>query len=334
MIIPQRYIDEGLVTRRPHPQDPDLCIYNYTPTVQYGRLWDEVTLQCRGLILRHETVVARPFGKFFSLEELENPPAGTPRGIFGKLDGSLGIAYVGPDAKWAIATRGSFESEQAVEGTKMLRDHAAQPMARNKPFLEGYTYLFEIIYPENKIVVDYQDQRKLVLLAVIETATGAELDIQPVADALGFEAAPVYTADDWKLLREQVGYQDDEGFVVLFPDGQRVKLKYEQYTRMHRALSELTPKRIWEYCSNAELHLEELIAVLPDEAYRQLAVLRDKLQQDHDDIVRQCAEDFRDDFATRKEAAAHFTQCRYPGVLFQMLDGKDPTALIWKLIKP
>jgi len=36
------------------------------------------------------------------------------------------------------------------------------------PFEEGYTYLFEIIYPENKIVVNY-DYSGLVLLAVRNT---------------------------------------------------------------------------------------------------------------------------------------------------------------------
>ena len=52
-----------------HPET-DLFIYNYSPKVQYEKLWNEVTLKTRGLILDAEmNYVARPFGKFFNLEE-------------------------------------------------------------------------------------------------------------------------------------------------------------------------------------------------------------------------------------------------------------------------
>ena len=40
-----------------------------------------------------------------------------------------------------------------------------------------YTYLFEIIYPSNRIVVDYGSSRRLVLLAAVHTQTGIELAI-------------------------------------------------------------------------------------------------------------------------------------------------------------
>lgn len=37
-------------------------MYNYTAKAQYDKLWNEVTLQCRGLILDGDgNVVARPF---------------------------------------------------------------------------------------------------------------------------------------------------------------------------------------------------------------------------------------------------------------------------------
>ena len=46
----QPYIDQKLIYEQVHPSG-DLFIYNYAPTVQYGKLWDEITTQCRGLIL-------------------------------------------------------------------------------------------------------------------------------------------------------------------------------------------------------------------------------------------------------------------------------------------
>jgi RNA ligase len=330
MRIPRHYIDDGLVTERAHPDDPELFIYNYTPKVQFDRLWDDVTLHCRGLILRCGTIIANPFPKFFNLGELDELPTSKPRRIFGKMDGSLGISYVAPDGQIALATRGSFESEQAIEGTKMLREVMSGASWMLHP---DFTYMFEIIYPENRIVVDYGDERKLVLLAVRNTDTGEEHD---VFDAFSdvFETPQAYTFHDWTTLREAFPYDGGEGFVVLFADGSRVKLKYEEYTRMHRAIGELQPRRIWEYASDPDLDLEELISVLPDEYYKQLEATLNEIQADYDMVKARCDEDFRDDFATRKEAAAFFTKCPYPGVLFKMLDKRDPSKLIWKLVKP
>ena len=45
----------------------------------------------------------------------------------------------------------------------------------------GKTYLFEIIYPENRIVVDYGDYKGLVLIDVIDNETGKS-DLQEFDD--------------------------------------------------------------------------------------------------------------------------------------------------------
>lgn len=106
------------------------------------------TKACRGLIVDAENwIVQRPFEKFFSIEQLE------PFDVYDKLDGSLGILYwVGDEP--AIATRGSFISDQAKRGTEFLRARKDLNLDRR------YTYLFEIIYPENRVVVNYGDQSK------------------------------------------------------------------------------------------------------------------------------------------------------------------------------
>ena len=60
-----KYFEKGLVYKQVHPTLP-LTIWNYTPKVQYENLWDEITLQARGLVTDNEgNVLARPFGKFF-----------------------------------------------------------------------------------------------------------------------------------------------------------------------------------------------------------------------------------------------------------------------------
>src|SRR5690606_26325973 len=97
-----------------------LSILNYTEKAQWDRVWNPVTLTCRGLILDDDNeVVARPFGKFFNLadHEQDDPRLGWPCDVYEKLDGSLGIAYRYGDHV-GIATRGSFDSEQAQWATR------------------------------------------------------------------------------------------------------------------------------------------------------------------------------------------------------------------------
>ena len=137
-------IENGFVTRR-YNEHGDLAILNYSPATQYSQRWNDVTKACRGLIYNVNTmeVVARPFEKFFNYDQYEGelPPKGRIIRM-PKMDGSLGILYWDESrGKHCIATRGSFLSEQAIEGTaiyeRMRNGFVPQP---------GKTYLFEIIY--------------------------------------------------------------------------------------------------------------------------------------------------------------------------------------------
>ena len=94
----EQYSRTGHLFTQKHPKLP-LSIWNYTPKTQYGelynqyKLWDEVTLQCRGLVIDDEgKVVARPFKKFFNIEENQYEPTSEFE-VFEKMDGSLGILF-------------------------------------------------------------------------------------------------------------------------------------------------------------------------------------------------------------------------------------------------
>jgi RNA ligase len=154
-----KYFDEGLVVKQTHPTLP-LTIWNYSLKTQYDNLWDEVTLQARGLVTdENGNVVARTFKKFFNLEEKKFTPT-SDFDVYEKMDGSLGIFFY-YEGGWIMATRGSFTSDQAVKGYEMMFKYDFTSLHKN------YTYLFEIIYPENRIVVQY-DFEDLVLLGMIE----------------------------------------------------------------------------------------------------------------------------------------------------------------------
>lgn len=173
-------IADNYINVNKHPT-ADLYIYNYTAKAQYDSVWNEWTLACRGLILDGDfKIVARPFQKFFNLGEHENQVIPNESfEVFEKMDGYLGILYW-LDNKPHIATRGSFASEQALVATEMLHTQYADVISLLE---KSKTYLFEIIYPENRIVLDYVNERKLVLLAIVDTEIGVEIPLENI----GFE---------------------------------------------------------------------------------------------------------------------------------------------------
>jgi RNA ligase len=174
-----RMQNEKFIRQQTHPTLP-LNIINYTEQAQYKREWNEVTLNCRGLIYNYDTgeIVARGFPKFFNWDDSSQPyPPHGPVLRSPKMDGSLGILY--PDYSdnphtviWRVATRGSFASDQASWATSTLwLQHAAGDLDLTD-LNPAKSYLCEIIYPENRIVVDYGTQERLTLLDVLDTATG------------------------------------------------------------------------------------------------------------------------------------------------------------------
>lgn len=55
---------------------------------------------------------------------------------------------------------------------------------------------------------------------------------------------------------------------------------------------------------------------------------------EYDAIELKCKNEFKNDFPDRKSTALYLNSCTYPAILFSMLDGKDYSQQIWKMIKP
>lgn len=315
-------VAEGWLRSQRHP-DADLWIYNYTEKTQYENHWTPETLACRGLILDAAGgIVARPFSKFFNYG---TPQAVIPAERFSvteKIDGSLGILYY-VDGEPAIATRGSFVSEQAREGTAMLKGYDYE-------HAQGETPLFEIVYPSNRIVVDYGDRRELVLLAVINNATGRDSCM-----AWSGPAAAQIESDDIDRLHD-FAKANAEGFVVAFESGQRVKVKFAEYVRLHKIVTGVNARMIWESMRDGD-DLDALLTDIPDEIHEWISATRDGLIVAYRGMEAECAHVYslRPNTDDRKTLAGFFLGSgANPAVLFRMLDGKTHDDLIWKAIKP
>ncbi len=266
-----------------HPSLP-LTGYNYTETTQFDRLWNDINSQCRGLILDPHRVIARPFGKFFNYEELnEQERQFTPNDIetiSTKEDGSLIIAFYYHG--WHLCTRGSFTSDQAILA-KEIWDANPKFLLANT----GCTYLFELVGPGNHNVCYAYTSTQLVLLSIIQTQNGYEFPRQGVeryAEIFG-----INIAKEWKWnndLFEYVKNNSDpafEGLVIKLKSGLRFKLKSQLYCQLHRVMTGTwTPKRtldLWESKRFGQFIIDPNI---PDEYYAEINVKLNEVQVRYD----------------------------------------------------
>lgn len=333
-----RMLAEGLVARREHPTLP-LVLFNYTDRCQYepGR-WNRVTSQCRGLIATEDgAVVARPFQKFFNYGQPGAPLMALDERVqvTDKLDGSLGILYPTGDGFFAIATRGSFESEQALHATDLWDSRYA-----NTPVPTGWTLLFEIVYPANRIVVDYGPLDDLVLLGAVDIVTGSS--IGPTFELLAGWSGPRANVFDYRTLADALAAAprpNAEGIVVRFEDDTRIKIKQDDYVALHKIVTGLNERAVWEHLSGGE-SVVTLLEKLPDEFHEWTLEVAGRLQgavishensafADFKSILTALPEGFsRRDFADRARGTA------MPWAMFSLLDGKDCSAQFWKLVYP
>lgn len=331
----EQYEKEGWLRSQIHPKYP-LRIYNYTEKTQFEGNWNYITKNCRGMIVEVPTgkVIGRPFPKFFNLEESRHTPTDNFQ-LYQKVDGSLGILckYQG---ELIFATRGSFTSDQAVKGLDIL-------WKKYEPYINDLfsyradgsknakTILFEIIYPANRVVVRY-DEEKLIMLGAFDKYH-VEMDydsLPPWPDKV-----KRYDGIDYKTCKD-LAWPNEEGFVCKFENGDRCKIKFEEYVRLHRILTCCNSKTIYD-CLRLGKNLDEILDGIPDEFYKKIKDYADELQRQYDRIYAACHllyNDIEHMSVGRKEFAACALATQYAKVLFLMKDGKKFDHVIWAMIEP
>lgn len=265
-------IRDGFVAVRPHEDDPDLKILCYSKETQFAGHWTEATKTARGLIIRSKDpnfsdsiVLERPWRKFFTLEQINGNEwvlgdeeregssveaeigrldLSAPAEVMDKADGSLGILYRHPDGGPALSTKGSFGSDQANYYTAMLRANKKLEEAADGLLTEDAhrTHLFELVGPENRVVVGY-DQDDILLLGMVEKETGKYLS--PLESAHKWEPGtpeimPAMSVAEAFSLPDR---PNREGVVirVLSDDPKKqmqLKVKQDDYKALHRVLTE------------------------------------------------------------------------------------------------
>lgn len=320
----------------------DLVIYCYSPKCVYEKAWDKYTKMARGLIVNVKTgeIVGRPFTKFFNLNEteetkLENLPLEQPE-ITEKLDGSLGIFYV-DGGEYFVTTKGTFYSEQGEWATKYFCEkHSGQKMP------EGLTLLFEIIYPENRIVIDYGGKRELFLIGAVEIQSGKDYsykELQQMAEKYGFAIVPAKPLTLKEVMEKTASLPaNEEGFVARFSNGLRVKMKGVEYLRIHRILSNLSLISIWEKLREDTFN-EEFLQNIPEEFRKWTEKTADIIRAAKEKIEKKTMKLYKEAPKKDRKEFAFWVQKQergYQSLLFSLHD-KDEKRLnevIFKILRP
>lgn len=366
----EQAIADGLIRVQTSPHGAlALRIYNYTEKATYSKTWTDATTTCRGLIVAPDgTVVARPWPKFFNYGEHPDgslDPAARVE-VTDKADGSLGVLHMSPAGLPTIATRGSFTSEQAVHATQLYRDRYAGMWLPG----DGFTYLFEIVFPGNRIVLDYGDLDDLILLGGVDVATGRAFG--PHAPECAGWPGPRVDMFPHETLAEALAAEprpNAEGLVVRFVDtGLTVKIKQADYVHLHRLFTGLTARRLWERAavhavaaSSPEMTarmigqrirldvaevqaildagpnwVEELTEAVPEEFREWIETNLQRFVEQVDEIVAIVeGEAFGwGDCDDRATIARGIADHPYRGIVFACLDGKPWLAQAWAEVRP
>lgn len=278
-------VESKLVKEVVAPYDRDLSLYCYTQNAVVDRAWDPVVEMARGLVLDHrtKTIAAKPFPKFFNFGERSASVPDEPFEVTEKMDGSLGIAFFHErDKTWRMATKGSFTSPQAERGKSMLDS------LNTRALVPGWTYLFEIIYPENRIVIRYPFEGLVMLAAYDDVGEVSRHQLEIDAREIGVSVVGSVTS--YRSMQEMVDAcatfaSDTEGFVVRFASGLRLKIKGAEYLRVHRMVSNITPLSIWDGMRNRQ-DIDVVRREIPEEFWSDFDQIRSLLSGRFEAVVR------------------------------------------------
>lgn len=288
LLIEDDLVKEGLLYKR---EKGDLVLYTYAPKCVYEKRWNEVTMRSRGVVYDNKTkeIIGHCMPKFFNLGEnefsqMENLPLHLSYEVLEKADGSLCHAFF-HGGQWHTTTKGSFESDQAKEAFKIIFEEKKYSLD------PGISHCFEIIYPENRmspgarLVCDWGEVRDVILLTAYEQGTGIEKTrawLEQYAKSLGMPICKKYEFNiDQAIDNAKILPFNEEGYVIKFANNLRIKIKGNEYLKMHKILNSISPISIWEAFDHFELPTKYL-SELPDEVHKEATELAQRIYQKMD----------------------------------------------------
>lgn len=311
-------------------QNKDFLIFNYNENAEYQNRWNFFERISRGLIIHATTgeIVARSFDKFFNWRTDQHFSQAPIVRVMEKLDGSLGILYRQPNG-YAIATRGDLNNPQTKWANQKIQHFDLTDLP-----LE-YTLIFELIYPKNRIIVDYGQREELVLLAIRNRFTGEYIaweQVTEIAQKYGFSLPLCYQFNQVEDILTRTAELDGnaEGYIVEFADGQFFKFKGQRYVELAQMEIGLSFKSVVDAVYHDRL--EMLKAKMPEEFLAQIDRWVEEIQQIFSNIYDQARAAFENAPKTTKKEFATWVMQHHRDLsnyLFCLWDGKDLRQVIY-----
>ena len=325
-----------LISEKPYcikvTEKEDLVCFKYS---QIDSDFNEpLVRECRGIILERDTwnVVAYAFNKFFNFgESYADEIDWVSARVLEKVDGSLIKVYYYNG--WRVGTNSTIDADDAkllappYETFMDLFSAAADICGLDYNKLDPhYTYIFELRSPYNKVVVPYED------ICIIHIGTRNNITCEEVEVDIGIEKPKQYmlsSLDDCIAMAATFDFTK-EGFVVVDKNYHRIKVKSEDYVRVHRLANNgsITLERAIDLIRMNEL--EEFLVYCPQ--YTDfINDVRHRFNKFYSDIY------FNVNMAliekmnceTRKDFAAAAKTFKYPMVWFKVYDTKSFDIDAW-----
>ena len=247
---------------------PDLRVLNYNQIDSPKN--HPIVRECRSLVIKEESgsgtysVVSRAFDRFFNQGENDVTFKLEYLTIYEKVDGSLISVFYCEPYGWMYRTKSMLMPLLSVQGwDRTWKDliESALDWDNMKGLDKSCTYIFEIVGRENRVVVNYPEDRAY-LLAIRHNLSGDYSEIVTTKYHLPRKYSFNTTQECMESLKHLPNLE--EGYVGYKEGIPVVKVKSPQYLIGHRLKGEgLSPKRAKELVVIGEL--DEYLAVFPED---------------------------------------------------------------------
>lgn len=238
-----------------------LCMYNYTKKCVDEDAWDEFTLIATGLILDTigGSIVAHTIPKMFEISDEEKTDVQAALiEVTEKIDGDMVLLFWDGHT-WRIATKDGFEGATYNWAKAFLRVYNFDSLTK------GDTYILEAVCGGSRGIIPYATNKMHMITSY--NMYGFENFINVTKQAaykLGIETPARYyqhTVRELCTLAQALPLTQ-EGFVVRFNSGTRVRITGHAYQKAVDSIAEITPLNVWG-AMLADLSLSELLGNIP-----------------------------------------------------------------------
>lgn len=315
----------GISAKR-HPTLP-LYIFNYSQIDSPKT--HPIVREARGLILEEGSwnIVAKGFNRFFNwgevLEEQKLFNWGNCLATE-KVDGSY-INLFFYDNQWRMSTRNSWGYDFIQFTDKLWVDYVFDILKGRQKYLSPYySYVFEFVSPETKIVRHYKEP-SLYLLTAYDKQFNKEVDYNDLGRLFKtyFNFPTMYSFNKYSEVEDALREKEKsdptfEGFVIRDDKNNRWKVKNRTYLSYHKMRGEgqnlYNPKYWVPFILSGES--SELLSIFPEIKDKYL-ILEEKVKKEYESLKLLMNE--TKDIENQKEfALAIKDRTKFSSILFRL----------------